>query len=167
MMRKGQIVLTDILTAFAVFILIADASIFLWEYEIARAGNVQSSNLMEDAARAASNQLLTAGEPSDWQVMDLNQSTLHSFGLTSSGNVLAWDKVERIGKLRGDSKSYGKVKGALGLDCCEAWIGVLYENGTGIESFGNAPPNGIAAVSIDRKALLNSSPVTVRITVWQ
>lgn len=167
MTHRGQIFITDLLTGFAVFLIIIEVTMLLWDNQIAKAADAESRNMMEEAARAASDQLLTAGEPSDWQVINLNSSQLHSFGLASSANVLAWDKVQRIGELNGDPKSYSNVKEALGLDCCEAWVQVLYENGTLIESFGKETPNGSAAVSIDRKAMLNSSPVTVRLEVWQ
>jgi hypothetical protein len=167
MMHRGQIVFTDMLTAFAVFLLIADASILVWESEFMKAGDVESRNLMEEAARAASNQLLTPGEPSNWELIGLNESSLHSFGLTSSSNVIEWNKVKRVSELKGNPNSYPLVKRALGLERCEAWFGVLYENGTMIESFGNEPPKDSPSVSIDRKAILNSSPVTVRLKVWK
>jgi hypothetical protein len=167
MMHKGQIVTTDILTAFAVFILIADASILLWGNELVKAGDSQNRNLMEEAARAASNQLMTPGEPSNWQFMNMSNSSLNSFGLTSSSNVIEWSKIQRIGQLNGDVGNYTVVKNALGLNGWEAWFAVLYENGTMIQSFGSQPPADSAAVSIDRKAILNSSPVTVRLEVWR
>jgi hypothetical protein len=167
MMHKGQMVMVDILTAFVVFILIADASVLLWEDALLRATSVENRNAMEEAARAASNQLLTPGEPSDWQLIDINDSSLHSFGLSSSGNVLSWSKVQKMGQLNGNPSSYMVVRRALGLDCCEAWLSVLYENGTTIQNFGNAPTQNSSAVSIDRKAMLNSSLVTVRLEVWK
>jgi hypothetical protein len=167
MMRRGQIVVTDVLTAFAVFIMIADATILLWDSQLMKATDAENRNMMEEAARAASNQLMSPGNPSSWQLIDINNSSLHSFGLTSSSNVIEWSKIQRIGQLNGDPKSYSVVKEALGLDCCEAWFQVLYENGTAVESFGNEPPKDSAAVSIDRKAILNSSPVTVRLEVWR
>ncbi len=167
MMSRGQIVLTDILVAFAVFILIADASILLWEYELGKVADTANRNQMEELARAASSQLLTSGEPSNWEELDaLNDSSLHSFGLTSSSNVVEWSKVQKISQLS-DPSSYGAVKRSLGLECCEAWFGVLYENGTVIGSFGNGTRSNGSSISIDRKAILNSSPVTVRLKVWQ
>jgi hypothetical protein len=167
MMHRGQVITIDILTAFAVFILIVDASVLLWGYELTKLGDSQSRNMMEEVARAASNQLMTSGEPSDWQLSDINSSSLRSFGLTSSSNVVEWSKIQRIGQLNGNQGNYTVVKSALGLDSWEVWFGVLYENGSMIQSFGSQPPAGSSAVSIDRKAMLNSSPVTVRLEVWR
>jgi len=59
------------------------------------------------------------------------------------------------------------VKQNLGLECCEMWFGIVYSNGTVAGSFGRQVPENISIVTIDRKALLNSSPVTARLRVWQ
>ncbi|QLJ52758.1 MAG: hypothetical protein Sv326_0583 [Candidatus Fermentimicrarchaeum limneticum] len=166
-MRKGQLISTDMLVAFVIFILIADASIIMWQSELSRAGDIESRNFADEAARSASNQLLTSGDPSNWNLIELNESSFHSFGLTSSSNVVEWDKIEGLRQLKGDPAKYGMVKRALGLEFCEVWLAVLYSNGTVIESFGEVAPQGTPSVSIDRKAMLNSSPVTVRLEVWR
>ena len=167
MMLRGQVVSTDLLVAFAIFIFIVDASILLWETELARVKELDSRNWAEEVARAASSQLLTPGEPSNWEFIELNESSLRSFGLTSSSSVVEWEKVRRVGEMKGNQAYYQTIKRALGLECCELWFGVTYSNGTTVESFGNEPPKESPSVSIDRKALLNSSPVTVRLKVWR
>jgi hypothetical protein len=43
----------------------------------------------------------------------------------------------------------------------------MYSDGTVIGSFGNQTPANSSSVTIDRNALLNSSPVVVRLRVWQ
>lgn len=166
MMRKGQLVVADVFTAFAVFLLIVDASILMWDYELFSAGQIQSNNLMEEAARAASSQLMTSGDPSNWQLVNITNVSLHSFGLASSPNVIDSGKLQALGVLSQNPGSYPAVKKALGLDCCDMWLGVLYENGTVAGSFGSPPPSSTQVVSIDRKAALNSSMVTVRLEVW-
>jgi hypothetical protein len=166
MMLRGQVVLVDTLTAFVIFILIVDASILFWESETARVGYSQSMGWNEEVARAASSQLLTPGSPSNWEFINLNSSSFHSFGLTSSENVIDSGKLQTLESLKGDPANYQIVKKGLGLDCCKMWFGVLYPNGTLIESYGNAPTSNSSSVSIDRVAVLNSSPVIVRLKVW-
>ena len=167
MMFRGQVISTDLLVAFAIFIFIADASVLLWQSEMVRARELESRNWAEEVARAASSQLLTPGNPSNWELIELNENSLRSFGLASSSNVIEWRKIERLRELKGNPENYYIVKQALGLGCCEVWFGVMRSNGTVVESFGSEPPKGSSSVSIDRKALLNSSPVTVRLRVWK
>ena len=166
-MLRGQVISTDMLVAFVVFIFIADASILLWETEMMRAGEAEGNRLAEEIARAASSQLLTPGDPSNWEIIELNETSLHAFGLTSSRNVIDDKKIERIKDMKGNPADYPIIKRALGLECCEVWFGVLYSNGTVIEDFGKRAPKDSPSVSIDRKAMLNSSPVTVRVEVWK
>ncbi|MEM3555135.1 MAG: hypothetical protein QXF56_00195 [Candidatus Micrarchaeia archaeon] len=164
MMFKGQVISTDMLVAFVIFLFILDASVLLWGEKLAKAKQIEDERWLEDVARAASNQLLTPGDPADWEV---SGSSLNSFGLTSSDNVIKWEKFERMEELAQEPESYYSVKRALGLECCEVWFGVTYSNGTVIKSFGEIPPKNKSVISIDRKALLNSSVVTVRIEVWR
>jgi len=166
-MHRGQTLSTDLLVAFAIFIFISDASILVWQGQVIKAHELGNRNWMEGAARAASSQLLTSGEPSNWEVVDLAQTPVHSFGLASSSNVIEWNKVEKAMDMGSDPASYQMVKQNLGLECCQLWFGVMYSNGTVVGSFGNPPPNNVSSVTIDRKAMLNSSPVTVRLRVWQ
>jgi|GEM_PF-3699955 len=167
MMFRGQVISTDMLASFVIFLFILDASIILWEGELAKAEQMEERRWLEEAARAASNQLLSPGDPENWEMMDVNETSLHSFGLTSSNNVIEWRKVERAGELGKKRENYYTVKRALGLECCEVWFGVLYSNGTVIESFGEVAPKNTSLVSIDRKALLNSSAVLLRVVVWR
>jgi len=167
MMRRGQTLSTDMLAAFAIFIFISDASILLWQSQVTRAQQVGSRNWIEGAARSASSQLLSPGEPSNWEIADFTKTPLHSFGLTSSNNVIEWGKMSRAIDLTSSPANYQMVKQNLGLECCEMWFGIVYSNGTVVGSFGRQVPENISIVTIDRKAMLNSSPVTARLRVWQ
>lgn len=118
--------------------------------------------MQTDALFAAESLITTSGEPVGWEYGDMD--SIRAIGLASSRGVLDPNKLSR---LSAENSSYYLVKERLGVQRHE--LGILItdlEREDTLYEYGRFPTGLNDSVLLDRLAMLNGTPVIVRVEVW-
>jgi hypothetical protein len=152
---SGIVVLTFILLFF----------ILIWNSIAVRWNSSNEYLQMETDAIFASEALLTTpGEPKSWELGNIEDA--NAIGLVNGRNELSQVKLEKL--VSENDSHYYFVKESLGVQRYGLGITVMDTGGdTAYYEFGKFADNMSTSVVFERIAIMNETPVILRMEVWK
>jgi hypothetical protein len=163
---KGQLLSSEVILAMCLFLGALIAFILAWNAISSSYAREQYDRQMQVALVGISDMaVLSEGDPADWEISA--QSGASAFGLASAPGVLS---PQKLSALQSMNSSYDSLRERMGAGPFELYIEAGDSFGTPRYSFGRAAnplDSGVDSLSVERLALLDNSPATLKVQVWR
>lgn len=163
---RGQLLSSEIILALCLFLGSLIAFVLAWN--AASASFVQAQQRQQAQAALvgiADMAVLSPGDPADWETR--LPAGANAYGFASSPGVLSARKLSALQSL---NPSYDSMREGMGAGRFELYLAAHYPDGAALYSFGRAAAENdtlSGAVSIERLALLDGSPVILKVQLWK
>lgn len=165
---KGQVISTELVLTFGIFMVALLVFLYIWSEVSYDYLQSQVDQEMQVVALGISDSLvLTPGDPSDWEISS-SVSSIYSFGLASSPNVLS---AAKLSKLQSFNTSYSDAKTGMGAGSFEVSVIANTLNGTPIYQFGthgDELAQNISSIKETRLVMLEDGALMqLSIQIWR